>query len=251
MLKKERLMRILDQVNRKGIITINDLTEKLNVSDMTIRRDLDQLNTEGKLTRIHGGAQAISKNNKKELSNIEKQTVHILEKEEIAKLAVDLVDDGDSIFIGPGTTLEALAKVIHNKHLRIVTNSLPVFDILKNKADIDLILLGGEFRSITGAFVGPLTQKCFENMFFSKTFVSANGINNQQIATYSDSEGIIQQLALDNAEKKFLLADSTKFNKFDFYDFYNLEQLDLIITDSHLSKENYSKFSAYVPIHHS
>lgn len=108
MLKRERLLTILEQVNERGIITVNDIIETLNVSDMTVRRDLDELEKAGKLIRIHGGAQSITMPNKKERSNSEKQTVQTKEKRELASYATQLVNDGETIFIGPGTTLEFL-----------------------------------------------------------------------------------------------------------------------------------------------
>lgn len=85
MLKKERLMSILKLVDQNEIVTVNDLVETLNVSDMTIRRDLDELSKSGKLIRIHGGAQSISDGGKEELSRNEKRELHLKEKEEVAK----------------------------------------------------------------------------------------------------------------------------------------------------------------------
>ncbi len=133
------------------------------------------------------------------------------------------------------------------KHrIRVITNSLPIFDILKDSETIDLILLGGEYRPITGALVGNITQKSLENLSFSKSYVSTNGINHSSIATYSDGEGVIQQIALDNAISRYLLADSTKFNKFDFYEFYELKNLDSIITDSKLPKHIFEQYSELI-----
>ncbi|MDY5973509.1 DeoR/GlpR family DNA-binding transcription regulator [Streptococcus hyovaginalis] len=248
MLKKERLLRIVDKVNERGIITISDIMQDLNVSDMTIRRDLDELEKAGRLTRIHGGAQSLNSPLPTERSNSEKQGLQTNEKKEIALLAKQYVSDGDTIFIGPGTTLEAFAQQLKEYHIRIVTNSLPIFDILKECKTIDLIFLGGEYRPITGAFVGSITQKSIDNLSFSKTFVSANGISAMKMATYSESEGLIQRLALDKSIEKYLLIDSSKFDKFDFYNFYSIEKLDEIITDSHLSKEQFQKFSSHVTI---
>lgn len=248
MLKEERLLKILKELKEKGIVKVNDIKEKLKVSDMTVRRDLKDLEAQGKLIRIHGGAQSVEKETIKELSNSEKQTVHIEEKEKIAIKAASLVEDGDTIFIGPGTTLEALAKEIIDKHIRVVTNSLHIFDILKDSTLVDLVLLGGEYRSVTGAFVGSITQQCFEHLSFSKSFISANGIVNNQVSTYNESEGIIQSLAFDNSVEKYLLVDHSKFEKFDFYTFYPLKKIHSIITDSHINSKQFKLFSKFVNI---
>ncbi len=102
MIKKERLIKILEKVNEKGIVNIKDIVTDLGVSDMTVRRDLAELENEGKLIRIHGGAQSLeTPMTTIERSNTEKQTLQTAEKEEIAILAKDTVEDGDTIFIGP------------------------------------------------------------------------------------------------------------------------------------------------------
>ncbi|MGH2312627.1 DeoR/GlpR family DNA-binding transcription regulator [Streptococcus uberis] len=243
MLKRERLLKIIDKVNTNGIITVNEIMQHLNVSDMTARRDLDELEKAGKLVRIHGGAQSISSPIKKlEKSNTEKLNVQTKEKKEIASFAATLINDGETIFIGPGTTLEFFAEQLIDKTIRIVTNSLPVFDILKNNDSIDLILIGGEYRNITGAFVGSLTNQTISTLKFSKAFIGCNGIYQNDIATYNESEGQIQRIALNNAIEKILLVDNQKFNAYDFSVFYQLDQIDKTITDSRIQPEVFNDY---------
>ena len=112
----------------------------------------------------------------------------------------------------------------------------------------DLLLLGGEYREITGAFVGSMASTNLKAMRVAKAFVSANAVTHNSIATYSDKEGVIQQLALNNAVEKFLLVDSTKFDRYDFFNFYNLDQLDTIITDNQISPQHLEEFSQYTTI---
>lgn len=246
MLKRERLLKILEKVNASGIITVNEIIRDLQVSDMTARRDLDELEKLGKLVRIHGGAQSISFPSKVEKSNTEKLSVQTKEKKEIAEAASSLVNDGETIFIGPGTTLEFFAEKLINRQVRVITNSLPVFSILKNSTSIDLILIGGEYREITGAFVGSITNQTISSLKFSKAFISCNAINGNDIATYNEAEGVIQKLALDNAFEKFVLVDSQKFDSYDFSVFYQLEQINQVITDTTIDSkvlENYRKYT--------
>lgn len=246
MLKRERLLKILEKVNASGIITVNEIIRDLQVSDMTARRDLDELEKLGKLVRIHGGAQSVTFPSKVEKSNTEKLSVQTKEKKEIAASAARLVNDGETIFIGPGTTLEFFAEKLINRQVRIITNSLPVFSILKSSSSIDLILIGGEYREITGAFVGSITNQTISNLKFSKAFISCNAINGNDIATYNEAEGAIQKLALDNAFEKFVLVDSQKFDSYDFSVFYQLEQINQVITDTTIDSkvlENYRKYT--------
>lgn len=144
--------------------------------------------------------------------------------------------------------MESFARELPIDNIRVVTNSLPVFLILNERKLTDLILIGGNYRSITGAFVGTLTLQNLANLQFSKAFVSCNGIKDNAIATFSEEEGESQRIALNNSNKKYLLADNSKFNKFDFYTFYNISDIDTIVSDSKLSKETFEQLSKQTKI---
>ena len=249
MIKKERHERILDMLNIEGVITVKDMMKELNISDMTARRDLDALAKAGFLTRIHGGAQRLYKDEEPhEKTHIEKKVLQTKEKKLITQKANSIIKDGETVFIGPGTTLEHLAVELKTRNIRVITNSLPVFLILNKSRTVDLLLIGGEYREITGAFVGSMATTNLKTLRFSKAFVSANAVSDNAIATYSDVEGEIQQLALDNAVEKILLVDSTKFNRYDFFNFYTLEQIDTIITDNQISQDQLNEFGQQTTI---
>ena len=230
--KKERQEQIMNMLGISGHITVNEIMNALSVSDMTVRRDLNQLFQEGKLIRTHGGAQRImTSENGYERSHIEKKSLHEEEKKQIAMKAASLIRDGETVFLGPGTTLEQLALCLRSRSIRVVTNSLPVFEILNHSTSVDLLLTGGEYRCITGAFVGTMAMRALETIRFSKALISVNGAAEDAVYTYSEAEGDIQKHALNCATEKILLADSSKFNEYDFYRFYELKDFDLIITD--------------------
>ena len=240
MLKQEKLDTILEIVNTKGTITVKEIMNRLDISDMTARRYLQELADKDLLVRVHGGAEKLRTGSllNNERSNVEKQGLQTAEKQEIARFAGHMVEERETIFIGPGTTLEFFARELSIDNIRVVTNSLPVF----------LILIGGNYRSITGAFVGTLTLQDIASLQFSKAFVSCNGIKDQAIATFSEDEGESQKLALENANKKYLLADHSKFDKFDFFTFYNISDIDTIITDSKLSDQTLLSLSKQTKI---
>ena len=248
MLKKERLLKILEMTNLHGIITVNQIIESLHVSDMTVRRDLDELDKSGKIIRIHGGAQSISHSVAHELSHSEKLDIQIKEKEEIGKTVAALINEGDTIFLGPGTTIELLAKYLLNKKIRVVTNNYSAFEILKHSESIDIILIGGNFRKNTGAFVGSITNKILHELKFTKAFISANGVYNNAISTYTVEEGECQKLVLDNSRTKFILADSRKLNKEDFYHFYDLSDMDYLVTDQLIPNDTKNHYEQYIKI---
>ena len=251
MLKSERKQIILSQLKQDGFVTLENLTVLLSdTSESTIRRDLDELAADGQLKRVHGGAEKLRTGSllSNERSNVEKQALQITEKQEIAKFAGHLVEERETIFIGPGTTLEYFARELPIDNIRVVTNSLPVFLILNERKLTDLILIGGNYREITGAFVGTLTLQYLSSLQFSKAFVSCNGIKEHAIATFSEEEGEVQRIALNNANKKYLLADHSKFNKFDFYTFYNISEIDTIVSDAKLSQETFEELSKQTTI---
>lgn len=233
MKKEERQEQILNMLSSAEQITVSEIMNSLSVSDMTVRRDLNELSQRGLLIRTHGGARAMTGMGLAyERSHAEKKSLHEYEKKEIAVMAASMISDGETIFLGPGTTPEQIACCLADRKIRVVTNSLPVFEILNENPDVDLILTGGEYRANTGAFVGSVALCALENMRFSKAFISVNGIVQNAVYTYSEAEGIIQKYALDSAAEKILATDASKFGSYDFYEFYRLSDFDHIITDS-------------------
>lgn len=248
MLKRERLTKILQMVNDKGIVDTADIMEALAVSDMTVRRDLDELEKSGKLIRVRGGAQSLDYNIDFELSHLQKSTVQIEEKRSIARYASGLIQDHETIFLGPGTTLEMMASMIPDKDIRIVTSSLPAFEVLKEKMEDRLLLVGGSYRANTGAFVGTLTNQILRDLKFTKAFISCNGIADDEITTSSMEEGEMQAIACRNARAVYLLADSRKFNREDFYVYEHLYNIDELITDGTLSQDVADHYGEYTRI---
>lgn len=238
--KFQRLEEIVRLVNKKGTVRISEIMETFGVTDMTVRRDLIELEDQGLLKKIHGGARSNSAFQYREISHEEKHTHHMEEKRQIAKLAADLIEEGDTIFLGPGTTVESFAEEINNLSLSVVTNCLPVFNILLNKKSetFKVFLLGGEMRRVTESFVGELTNTSLEKMHFSKIFFSANGIRGNDVMTSTVEEAYTQRLALSRSVEQYLLLDSSKIGKEDFSVFCQLSDLTAVITDRNDDEKN-------------
>ena len=248
MLKEERQSIIINLLNEKGIIKVSDITDIINVTEMTIRRDLQELDDKGLLKRIHGGAQLNDSIIETELSHNEKQTININAKIDIAKKISELINDGDSVFLGPGTTIELVYDYLKASYLKIVTNSIHVFNKFVNDQRYELILIGGSYRNRTGAFVGSITNDILSKIKINKAFIGVNGICNNTVSNYNEDEGMIQSTVLNNSSERYIIADSTKLDKNDFYHFYNLDDTTAIITDSNISDENLERYSQYTKI---
>lgn len=227
MLKEERQLEILKRLNNQGTVSVNDIVDSLDVSDMTVRRDFDELEASGKLVRVRGGAIATENNFlRHELSHKDKQILNIDEKTAVAKKAASFIEEGDTIFLGPGTTIEMLAGFIQQDNIRVITNCLPVFQTLNHSDnDLSLYLIGGAIRKITQSFHGDIACQTLESMYFDKTFCSANAVSNDQIMTATFEEGVSQKIALNNAAERFLLIDDSKVGKKDFYAFYAMNNI--------------------------
>ncbi|KRN53005.1 lactose PTS family porter repressor [Pediococcus damnosus] len=250
LLKNERLSKVLDMINQRGSVTVHDLVDSLKVSSMTIRRDLDELADNDKIRRVHGGAQRLKEISTDELSYLQKRNVNVALKKEIAKKVASMIEPGETVFIGPGSTNEFIVNYLTLDHLRVVTNSIPIFQaFLATNKDYDLTLIGGTYRSRSGALVGALTNEFLARLNMSKAFVSVNGIMNDKLMNANPEEGQTQTAALDHSKQRFIVADHSKLNAPDFYDFYSLNQIDGLITDSKANKLVLDQYATFTTIY--
>lgn len=247
MLKEERQKIILDKLEENNIIQVSQMTELLNVTEMTIRRDLIELEKKELLIRIHGGASKIEKTQPKEFSNEEKLLKNKDLKMEIAEKIGQILMPEQNIYLGAGTTMEYVSEFIGDKKLNIFTNSLYLFNKLVFLDNVNIKLIGGEFRKVTGAFVGALSLDIVSKMRFNQAFIGVNGINKGKAYTYSPEEGILQKMILDNSFDRYLVADSSKIGFEDLYHFYNIEDAKFI-TDSKITSKQKEEIEKYTEL---
>ena len=247
MLKDERQKIILDKLKENDIIQVSQMTDLLDVTDMTVRRDLKELEDRNLLVRIHGGASKIEKARPREFSNEEKLLKNKELKMEIAKKISQISIPEQNIYLGAGTTIEYVSEFLGDKDLNIFTNSLYLFKKLVFLDNVNIKLIGGDFRKVTGAFVGALSLDLVSKMRFNQAFIGVNGINKGKAYTYSPEEGILQKLILDNSFERYLVADSSKLGYEDLYHFYNIEDAKFI-TDSKITSDNRKEIEKYTEI---
>lgn len=236
MTKEERQAIIMNLLIHRDSILVSDLAEQLNVSSVTIRKDLTELEREKKLYRNHGKAILIDPYS--ENKNVsEKERLRVEEKRIIGAAAAAIIKPRDSILIASGTTMHALARNIQTSdRLTVITASLEVASILSKEKDIDIIQLGGLLRHSSLSVVGKYAEEELRDFSCNKLFLGVDGIDlDIGITTTDMMEAALNRKMIQAAQKTIVLADSSKFGRRGFSKIADMEEVDQIITDSGIS----------------
>lgn len=233
MIAEERQQYILTLLDQNGAVTVTELVDQFHVSEMTIRRDLDQLERHGLLRRVHGGA--ISARGRSYEPPLLMRTAHNqLAKESIGKAAAELIHNGDSITLDVGTTTLEISRNLETKQdLTVITPSFLVASELINHPGIRLILTGGIMRSGELSMVGHLAESAFDQFFVDKLFLGTGAIDFDAGLTEFNLEDTLNKRAMiRNAKEVILAVDSSKFNQIAFATIAPLTAVHRIVTDS-------------------
>ena len=233
--RAQRTSYILDRLAAEGEVSVNALAESLEVSPVTIRTTLKELEDEGYLVRTHGGARPTAYRNIRL-----RQNDRIDEKERIAKAAAAMVRDDDRIMIEAGTTCALVVKHLTGRRgVQIVTNSLLVFQNARPNPNIHVTLTGGRFRAETESLVGPVTEKSIRDFNARLVFLGTDGFSVERGLTTQLAEGgHVGTLMRARAEETWLLSDSSKYGRAGFVSFMGIEDVTGIITDDGLPEES-------------
>nr|WP_295870938.1 DeoR/GlpR family DNA-binding transcription regulator [uncultured Chitinophaga sp.] len=232
----ERHKYILDKLAEKGYVNVVELCKELDVSGVTIRKDLKLLEDKALLFRSHGGASINNPYTNDKPVN-EKEKLRSEEKNNIGLAAAALIAPNDAIIIASGTSVLALAKNIHPKgHLTVITGALNVALELIRIPDVEVIQLGGQLRTSSSSVTGPYAEKILEDFSCSKLFLGVDGIDLEfGLTTSNIMEAHLNQKMIATVQKIIVLADSTKFGKRGFGRICGLEDVDEVITDTGIS----------------
>lgn len=241
--KMEKLLprqdEILKELDEKGHVLVQDLCEKLNVSSVTIRKDLNYLESLGLLFRNHGGAsKQVRYAYEKNVG--EKESINVEAKQAIAKAALSLIQENDCIILASGTTMHYLARMLVNfGPLTVLTSSLRVAIELCNNPNINIIQLGGEVRKSSTSIVGSISEGILKQFSCNKLFLGVDGIDAEfGISTSNAAEAHLNQIMMECADQTVILADSSKLNKKGFGKIAALDQVDYLITDNGICAED-------------
>ena len=218
-------------------VVVNDLAEKFGVTKMTIRRDLSFFEKQGIVKTTYGGAY-LTRGASVE-PGFQLQSIQIADdKHLIGQKAAEQVEDGDTIIIDCGTTPLALAHFIFDKKIMVITNSIPVVNLLKGRKNIKLIVAPGEYEDASQGIVSFITADFFRHIHADKVFLSTQGVNDLGELTVPEmTNAHVKQALMRAGRQKILLADSSKFGQTFLAGHARLADLDLVISQTGLSPD--------------
>lgn len=229
----ERQQSIIEQIRRDGRVKVAALSDRIGVSEVTIRQDLSALQERGLLMRVRGGALPVSVLTR-ELALSERVQNYSVVKDAIGKRAAHLVQDSDSLLIDSGTTTEALAYNFPDEpKVTVLTNGFNIARLLGDKENVELMMTGGHLRRTSQSFYGPQAETGLEHLRFSKMIFGIDGVSTDfGLTTHFGPEATLNRRMLDISQQRILLADSSKFGRYGLHRIGATEIIDILITDS-------------------
>ena len=237
MFLEERYEKIIDLIDVEGRVTVKELAKKFQVTEDCIRKDLRELENDGQLKRVYGGA--IGQRAHRDIKPLEeRKTINIGEKKAIALKASELVKEGDIIFLDVSTNNLEMAKVLNKKNIAItiITNMIEIILELRSNKKIRVISIGGEFNKAIGGIVGAEADRYIKNFTFDKSFIGVCGINMETgfISTVDLEDGNTKKTIIESSNKSYLVMENEKFNYEEFYKFAKVEDITGIITENRI-----------------
>ncbi|MEU9980634.1 DeoR/GlpR family DNA-binding transcription regulator [Streptomyces sp. NPDC050856] len=259
LLAEQRRALILDEVRRRGGVRVNELTRRLNVSDMTVRRDLDALARQGVVEKVHGGAVPVAEASTHEPGFEAKSALEPGAKEAIARAAAAMAAPGSAIALSGGTTTYALAqRLLDVPDLTVVTNSVRVADVFHagqragaGGAPVPgaaTVVLTGGVRTPSDSLVGPVADQAIRSLHFDVLFLGVHGISVEAgLSTPNLAEAETNRRLVCSARRVVVVADHTKWGTVGLSSFARLDEVDTLVTDAGLSAGVRAEMAEHLP----
>ncbi|ARF71113.1 DeoR/GlpR family DNA-binding transcription regulator [Kitasatospora albolonga] len=259
LLAEQRRALILDEVRKRGGVRVNELTRRLNVSDMTIRRDLDALARQGVVEKVHGGAVPVVEASTHEPGFEAKSALEQGAKEEIARTAAAMAPPGSAVALSGGTTTYALARhLLDVPDLTVVTNSVRVADVFHDaqrpapgraaRPGAATVVLTGGVRTPSDALVGPVADRAIDSLHFDLLFLGVHGISAEAgLSTPNLAEAETNRRFVRAARRVVVVADHTKWGTVGLSSFAALDEVDTFVTDAGLDPAVREEIGGYLP----
>jgi DeoR/GlpR family transcriptional regulator of sugar metabolism len=231
-----RHLRIRELLEAREFVDLETLCRELDASNSSVRRDLTELEQQGVLKRVHGGALAI-KTRDHLLDFAWQRTRNAEEKRRIAELTATLIDDGQAVLLDGGTTTAAVATQLVNRSLNIITNSLAIAEIFKDARQIELILTGGYLYPRLEIMLGPVCERALAGVAADLLIMGIGGVTEAGLSNNNTLLVGSERKMIEVSHKVIVVADHTKFGKAAMIDLAPLEAVDIVVSDTALAPE--------------
>jgi len=234
----ERQKQILSLLSQHGRLSVAEIVSQFSISEATARRDLETLSSQGKALRVHGGVIAVEQA-PPELPILERENEQGDEKARIGRAAAALVGNHETIFLGSGTTVLEIARNLRDhKDLTVITNSLPVLNILAGNKEITVVSLGGMLRESELSFIGHITEQALGEVRVDKVFMGTRGVSLEHGLTNDYlQETLTDRAILKIGREVLIVADHTKVNRVATVLLAPLKSMQTLLTDSNADKK--------------
>ncbi len=225
--------RLRDLVQTHGFASLGELAESLEVSESTIRRDLEQLEQAGDARRTHGGVFWTGKPDTMRVFETRRDSQWPA-KAAIGQIAAQLIEDHETILLDGGSTTYEIARHLVGRPLQVVTNSLPIAHLLSSSESIDLIMVGGCVRGRRAVAIGPMADAMLQTINVGQAYLSVAGITERG---YFNSDMMLvesEKAMLATADRAIVVTDSSKFGKVSLSRLCGLDEVDAVVTDSNM-----------------
>jgi len=235
MRSKERHARLLEALNA-GEIDVDDLARRFAVSASTVRRDLQHLSRNNSVRRTYGGA--ILAGHATETTLEQRLAVQGKQKQAIARAAIELVEDGDTLILDAGSTVAAFGRLLLQRRLRVITNNLALLPFLAKAPSIEMVVLGGALRSTSMSTMGPLAHEALRRMTADRAIMSADGVVSGRGLCEADLEQVaLKSLMMEQASEVIVLADAGKLGRAEQIAWAPLPHRWTLVTDAGATEE--------------
>lgn len=245
MLAQDRYKQISQILDEENSVKTSRLMKLFDVSLETVRRDLEHMEAEGHLRRVHGGA-VLERIDGRQTTWRAREGTFSAQKRELAEIACRYIREGQSVALDVSTTNNVLAELLRERfrRLTVLTNSLPILNILSEAPEFTVIVPGGVFRAEEGSFIGDMTEEYIARFHIDTTFLSASGISLREgITDYGFGEVAVKKAMMRIAQEAVVLADSSKFDTVSLLKVCPIEEVGMIITDSGLKDTILKKYT--------
>ncbi|HLO16632.1 MAG TPA: DeoR/GlpR family DNA-binding transcription regulator [Anaerolineales bacterium] len=234
----ERQKQILSLLTRQGRLSVAEIVAQFSISEATARRDLESLASQGKAQRVHGGVISMEQA-PPELPVLDRKSEQMDEKARIGRAAAGLVADRETVFLGSGTTVLEVARNLRDrKNLTVITNSLPVLNMLAGLKEITVISLGGMLRDSELSFIGHITEQALIEVHADKVFIGARGVSLEHGLTNDYlPETLTDRAIMKIGREVIIVADYSKINRVATALLAPLECMQTFVTDANTDKK--------------